>query len=143
MSIDEGRHYEIFKVSLPISRNLTISVSANINGYETEVVIDSAAMTTLIQEEYFLSICKSNEWGVSVRLTDIAEERVMCKMVHNVPLTFGDQTFLQSVCVAPINELCLLGLDFLKATGCVLDLASDILKITGSVFLIKVAASPE
>ena len=52
----------------------------------------------------------------------------MGKMVHNVPLlTFGGQNFLYLVCVAPINELCLLGLDFLKTMGCVLDLANDIL----------------
>ena len=38
----------------PYRRNSTISVSANINGYETEAVIDSAAMITLIQEEYIL-----------------------------------------------------------------------------------------
>ena len=51
----------------------------------------------------------------------------MSKMVHNVPFTFGDQTFLHTVFVAPIKELCLLGLDFLKTTGCVLDLTNDIL----------------
>ena len=143
MSVDEGRQYEIFEVSLPSSRNLTISVSAGINGYETEAVIDSAAMITLIQEKYFRSIYTPNEWGVSVRLTGIGGEHVMGKMVHNVPFTFGDQTFLHTVCVAPIKELCLLGLDFLKATGCVLDLANDILEIAGDVFPIKVAASPE
>ena len=143
MSVDEGRQYEIFEVSLPSSRNLTISVLAGINGYETEAVIDSAAMITLIQEKYFRSIYTPNEWGVSVRLTDIGGEHVMGKMVHNVPFTFGDQTFLHTVCVAPIKELCLWGLDFLKATGCVLDLANDILEIAGDVFPIKVAASPE
>ena len=143
MSVDEGRQYEIFEVSLPSSRNLTISVLAGINGYETEAVIDSAAMITLIQEKYFRSIYTPNEWGVSVRLTGIGGEHVMGKMVHNVPFTFGDQTFLHTVCVAPIKELCLLGLDFLKATGCVLDLANDILEIAGDVFPIKVAASPE
>ena len=143
MSVDEGRQYEIFEVSLPSSRNLTISVLAGINGYETEAVIDSAAMITLIQEKYFRSIYTPNEWGVSVRLTGIGGEHDMGKMVHNVPFTFGDQTFLHTVCVAQIKELCLLGLDFLKATGCVLDLANDILEIAGDIFPIKVAASPK
>ena len=52
--------------------------------------------------------------------------KLMCKMVQNVPFTFGDQTFLHIDCVAPIKDLCLLGLDFLKVTGCVLDIANDI-----------------
>ena len=60
-------------------------------------------------------------------------------MVHNVPFKFGDQTFLYKVCVAQIKELCLFGLTFLKETSCVFDLASDILKISGNVFTIKVA----
>ena len=64
-------------------------------------------------------------------------------MVHNVPFKFGDQTFLYKVCVAPIKELCLLGLDFLKETSFVFDLSSDILKISGNVFTIKVAVLPE
>ena len=91
----------------------------------------------------FWSIYTQNKWGVSVHLTGIGGDHVIGKMVHNVPFAFGDQTLLQTVCVAPIKELCLLGLDFLKATDCVLALASDILEIAGNVFTIKVAASSE
>ena len=105
MSVDEGPQYDIFEVSLPSSRNLTISVSACINGYETKAVIDSATMIALIQEKYFRSIYTPNEWGVSVRLTGIGGEHVMGKMVHNVPFTFEDQTFLHTVCVAPMTFL--------------------------------------
>ena len=57
----------------------------------------------------------------------------MGKLVHNVHFAFGDQTLLQMSFVAQ-KKLWLLGLDFLKATGCVLDLASDILEIAGNVF---------
>ena len=128
---------------MPSSRNLTISVSGMMYCYKTEAVIDSTAMIILIQEEYFRSIGAPSEWGVSFR-----GEHVMGKMIHNVLFTFGDQTlhpyllFLHTVCVAPIKK-CLCGLDFLKAIGCVLDLASYILEIAGNVFHIKVAASPE
>ena len=71
----------------------------------------------------FLSVSQAYCW-----------ERGIGKMVHNVPFTFGDPTYLHTVYVAQIKELCLLGLVFLKATGCVLDLASDILEIAGNVF---------
>ena len=101
LSLDEGRQYKIFEVSLP---SLTISVSGIMYYYETEAVIDSVAMIILIQEEYFRSIGTPSEWGVSVR-----GEHAMGKMIHNVLFTFGDQTlhpyllFLHTVCVAPIK----------------------------------------
>ena len=101
LSLDEGRQYKIIEVSLPSSRNITISVSGMMYYYETEAVIDSVAMIILIQEEYFRSIGT----GVSVR-----GEHVMGKMIHNVLFTFGDQTlhpyllFLHTVCDAPIKN---------------------------------------
>ena len=70
----------------------------------------------------------------------------MGKMAYYVPFTFEDQTFLHTVSVALIKELCILSLDFLKATGCVIDLVIDILKRARNVPPpppIKVAASAE
>ena len=100
-------------------------------------------MITLIQKKYFQSIYTSNKWGVSLHLTGIGGEHVISKIMHNVPFTFGDQTFQRTVFVAPIKELCLIGVDLLKAPGCVLVLTSDILKIAGNDSPIKVAASPK
>ena len=62
-------------------------------------------------------------------LTGIGEEPVHSQLVHNFPINVGTQTFLHTVCVAPIKDKCLLGLDFLTATGCKLDLGKNCLKI--------------
>ena len=70
----------------------------------------------------------------------------MGKMAYYVPFTFEDRTFLHTVSVASIKELCILSLDFLKATGCVIDLSltfSRELEMFPPPPPIKVAASAE
>ena len=114
---------------------MTVSVSTLINGCATEAVIDSAAMVTLVQEEHFRSVFTPQDFGPVCVLTGIGTDPVHGQLVHNVPITVGTQTFLHTVCVAPISDQCLLGLDFLKVTGSVLDLANDVLEIDGNVIL--------
>ena len=63
-------------------------------------------------------------------------------LVPNVPITVGSQTFLHTVCVAPIKDICLLGLDFLKATGSQLGLGQDVLRICGDAVPLKISAAP-
>lgn len=92
---------------------MTISVSTLIDGQDTEAVIDSAAMVTLVQEGHFRSILSPGKLGQKCILSGIGSDAVHGQIVHNVPITVGTQTFLHTVCVAPIKDQCLLGLDFL------------------------------
>ena len=62
--------------------------------------------------------------------------------MHNFPITVGSQTFLHTVCIAPIKDSCLLGLDFLTATGCKLDLAGNHLYIDGERVPVHIKKSP-
>ena len=58
-------------------------------------------------------------------LTGIDADSVNGRIVNNVPITVGTQTFLHTVCVAPVRDTCLLGLDFMTATASVLDLGNE------------------
>ena len=44
------------EVTLPSERNLTVSVEVLLNGYPVESVVDSAAMVTLIKEDFLKSV---------------------------------------------------------------------------------------
>ena len=112
----------MLEVTLPSHRNLTATVVTLLNGHRTEAIIDSSAMVTLVQRDLFSRVFQPGDMGPSCVLTGIGEEPVHGQLVYNFPINVGTQTFLHTVCVAPIKDKCLLGLDFLKATGCKLDL---------------------
>ena len=68
-------------------------------------------MVTLIQDNYFRSICAPHYEGQICVLTGIGADPEQGYLVPNVPITVGSQIFLHTVCVAPIKDICLLGLD--------------------------------
>lgn len=128
------------------NRNLTASVSVLVNGYTTNAILDSAAMVTLIQDSYICNVCSPQYEGQICVLTEIGADPVQGYLVPNVPITVGSQTFLHTVlhtvCVAPIKDACLLGLDFLKATGSQLELGHDVLRICGDTVPLTIFAAP-
>ena len=120
---------------------MTITVETLLNSVVTPAVVDTAAMVTLVREDYFKTISFQGELGPTCILTGISEDPLSGQIIHNVPITIGTQTFLHSVCVAPINDLCLLGLDFLKVTESIIDLSNDMLDIEGEKVPIKTVNS--
>ena len=137
-----SRHHNVLEVNLPSHRNLTATVVTLLNGHTTESVIDSATMVTLVQESLFSRIFCPKDFGPVCVLTGIGEESVHGQLVHNFPFSVGSQTFLHTVCVAPIKDKCLIGLDFLTATGRKLDLAKNVLKISGERVPVIIEKSP-
>ena len=122
---------------------MTLTVNILFNGVHTESVLDTAAMVTLVREDYFNEINFTGESGPTCNLTGINNDPIKGKIIKNVPITIGGCTFLHSVCVAPIKDRCLLGIDFLKVTGSINDLSNDTLDVNGEKVSIKVVRSPE
>ena len=114
------------------TKGMSISVTANINGHPTKSIVDSAAMITLVKDSYFREICNFDFESKCI-LKGIGTDPVTGNLVPNVPLTIGGTTILHTVCVAPIAEECILGLDILKPLGCVIDLCNDRIIINDEV----------
>ena len=137
-----GRQCDVMEVTLPTQRNLTAKVSILLKGHSTEAVVDSVAMVTLVQRELFSKIFEPRDFGPVCVLTGIGENPMHGQLVHNFPINVGSQTFLHTVCVASIKDECLLGLDFLTATGCKLDLVKNCLKVSGERVPVHIEKSP-
>ena len=130
-------------MSLPSQRNLTASVKTLINGKPTSAVLDTTAMVTLVRDDYLTDFKTQGQMGPVCVLTGIGADPVHGRIMYNVPITLGSQTFLHTVCVAPVKDTCLLGLDFLSATASVLDLGNETLTIGEDVISVNVIMTPE
>ena len=107
-----------------------------------DAVVDSAAMVTLIREDFFKSAFHPLDFGPVCVLSGIGTDPVHGRLVHNVPISVGTQTFLHTVCVAPIKDICLLGLDFMIATGCILNLSERTLTVDDETIPVTVNKHP-
>ena len=130
-------------MSLPSQRNLTASVQIMIQGQSTKAVLDTAAMVTLVRDDVLKTVQNPADLGPTCVLKGIGSDPVHGRIVHNVPITVGMQTFLHTVCVAPVKDTCLLGLDFMVATASVLDLGNEILKIDQDIIPVSVTMPVE
>ncbi len=77
---------------------------------------------TVINEKFYNSIEGHSETGSKCILRGIGSQKMDGQLIPNVAITLGSYTILATVCVAPIEELCLIGLDVLKPLGAVIDL---------------------
>ena len=75
------------EVTLPSERDLTVPVNLLLNGYPMESVIDSAAMVTLIREDFLKSVFQPTDLGPMCILSGIGTDPVHGRLVHNVPIT--------------------------------------------------------
>ena len=132
----------MFEVSLPSQRNLTASITTLINGIQTNAILDTAAMVTLIRDDYLAPLYSPEQLGPVCVLTGIGADPVQGRIIYNVPITVGSQTFLHTVCVAPVKDPCLLGLDFMKATSSILDLGNETLTIGEDTLPVNVTMTP-
>ena len=139
---DLGCHCDVMEVTLPSERDLTVSVKVLLNGYLTESVVDSVAMVILIREDFFKSVFQPTDLGPVCVLSGIGTNPVHGRRVHNVPFTVGTQTFLHTVCAAPIKDNYLLGLDFMIATGTILNLSQKTLTVENVVIPISINKHP-
>ena len=130
------------EVTLPSHLDLTVLVDILIGGHPTDAVVDSAAMVTLVREDLIGSRIDPKNIGPLCVLSGIGSDPVHGRLVHNVPIPVGTQTFLHTVCVDPIKDNCLLGLDFMIATGSVLDLSRNTLTVEDDVMPIRVIKHP-
>ena len=87
------------EVTLPSHRDLTVLVDILIGGHPTYAVLDSATMVTLVREDLIGSRLDPKNIGPVCVLSGIRSDPVHGRLVHNVPISVGTQTFLHTVCL--------------------------------------------
>jgi len=95
-------------------------VPIQINGIDTNAIVDTASMLTLINKSFLYSIPDERRYGERVSLRNFTGEESFGRYVEDLDITIDSKTYTWRLCEAPIPENVILGFDFLSQ--CVVDL---------------------
>ena len=112
----------------------SLIIPITINKRKVNAVVDNGAQISVISKEFYTSF--SSPVGCitdTVRLkTAGKEDFIKAKLLNKIQIGIGNDTFNWKVYIAPITDLCIIGLDFLKAKGVVIDLENGTLTLNNN-----------
>ena len=97
-------------------------------------------MISILQEEKFKGMLENHKIIAPCLLQGIGPDPIKGSIIERIPLTIGDRTVhvLHSVCIAPINIPCILGIDLLKPLGAIIDFGTNSIIIENEKFPLKI-----
>jgi hypothetical protein len=131
----QGRTFE-FDIQKVDGREILTTIQ--LHDLSIKAVVDTAAMVTLVNENIFREVFGHRQNTDNCILHGIGTEPIKGQLVENVPISVGQYTYMQRICVAPVNDQVILGLDFLKEHGAIIDLSRDIMFISGEEIPLEV-----
>ncbi|CAC5363461.1 C1QL [Mytilus coruscus] len=108
----------------------SLAVRGTIYGQNVSMIVDTAAMITLVNTKL---IPADNEDSETVTLRGLGEQLVTGKIIKNTSLDIDRVNIQWDVCKAPLTDDVILGLDILNTLGAVINLSTPILTINNKV----------
>ncbi len=126
-------------------KGMSLVVDIVVNGHQTEAVVDTAATITLVSDKFYSSLPQSGKSIGNVVLKGLADVPVNGKLVPNMNIRLGHRNYKWNVCVAPMSDNVILGIDFLKAYAGLVDFGRNVVAIDGQILpaKLKVAATDD
>jgi transposase InsO family protein/predicted aspartyl protease len=121
------------EVKVDEPKGWTMVLPVTIAGYHVQAIVDTGSQITVISQSLFdrlnLIGCDSS----SLTLRGITDENLTAKVVKDVQLGIGKQTFSWDLIVANIRDDFILGLDFLKEQRALIDINTNVLILNKEV----------
>ncbi len=126
------------------TKGMSLVIDVIINGTPTEAVVDTAAMVSLISQSFFDTLrLEHSQTGETVILKGLSNIPIQGTFCENLNLRIGQQNVKWKVCVAPMTDNVILGIDFLKAHACLVDLGKNILGLGDQIIPAKLKVTPD
>ena len=106
-------------------------VPGTIDGNHCIFTIDTGSTITIVRPDVLPREKKESLQPVSGWLRTVTGERVPFRGKSELTMQIGSTRATQHIWVADIQEQCILGMDFLRPHGCLVNLEDDFLKISG------------
>ena len=100
-----------------------------VEGVSSSALVDTGSTATLVRPDILSSW--TNVQPTTVQLRTVTGERAPMVGKGQLKVTVGERTVTHDVWVADVEDPCILGLDILKALGCVIDLGKDTASFPG------------
>ncbi|CAC5406987.1 unnamed protein product [Mytilus coruscus] len=108
----------------------SLAVRGTIYDQNVSMIVDTAAMITLVNEKL---IAADNEDSETVTLRGLGEQLVTGKIIKNTSLDIDRVNIQWDMCKAPLTDDVILGLDILGTLGAVINLSTPTLTINNKV----------
>ena len=120
------------------NKGAALVIPVTVEGVQTLAVVDTAAETTIISRELFMTLPEmSAKWLQNCEEVTLGNAEKQSSMtgylVPDVSLGIGKQTYTWDVIVAPITDNMLLGADFLYSRNAILHLGDHRIELDGQV----------
>ena len=112
----------------------TLLVDLTINDRSVEAVVNSGAQVSVLSKNFYDSLDNKPKMLETIRLKGASASGLMsgCRVDKvDVDLGYGLGSYSMPMYVADINDDCILGLDYLKTRGAVIDLGRVVLEVEG------------
>ena len=120
----------------------TMTAVIYLNGQPIEAVIDTASQVTLIGQKVAERMQLIPEEGSSIRIHGIGDNMEMqAKIIRNVQLSVGQETFQWDLIVGPAREICILGIDFLNHVQAIINFQKPFIQVGNSLIPVQVRAN--
>ncbi|MES9881487.1 MAG: retropepsin-like aspartic protease [Sedimenticola sp.] len=126
------------------TRGTSLVIDVSVNGSITEAVVDTAAMVTLVSESFFKSLsCGNSPLGETVLLQGISDHPAQGRFYEGLNIRIGNKNHKWKVCVTPMTDNLILGIDFLTEFSCIVDLGKNIMIMGGQFIPAKLKIAPD
>lgn len=117
-----------------LSLVVSVQVITSRGTSRASAIIDTAAQVTVLSDTFWIKLGSPELVTGEVTLRSAQRDSTMMgRILKNISLIMGRQTYTWNLLVAPISEDLILGVDFLKTHKCVVDLHRNVLTINGEI----------